>query len=148
VNILDRGAEVHVMGEMQNILDFPPAPKLDRFGRLDQRQATLAEVRGEAVFYGKARCVECHPPPIFSDNQMHDLQVDRFFTHRVINGNQTKPDGPIKTFPLRGIKESPSFFHDGRLITLEDTIEFFNLVLGTRLSQDDKDDLLRFLYVL
>ena len=79
---------------------------------------------------------------------MHDLQVDRFFTHRLINGNQTKPDGPIKTFPLRGIKESPTYFHDGRLITLDDVIEFFNLILGTRLSPDEKADLLAFLYVL
>ncbi len=148
VNILDRGAQVHVMGEMQNILDFPPAPKLDRFGRLDQHLATLPEVRGEAVFYGRGRCAECHPPPFFSDNQMHDLAVDRFFTQREINGQQTKPDGPIKTFPLRGIKESPTYFHDGRLITLDDTIEFFNLILGTRLNQQEKDDLLAFLLVL
>ena len=40
-------------------------------------------------------------------------------------------DGPIKTFPLRGIKDSPPYLHDGRLLTLEDTVEFFNLVLGT-----------------
>ena len=79
---------------------------------------------------------------------MHDLGVDRFFTHRMINGNQTKPDGPIKTFPLRGIKESPPYFHDGRLLTLEDTIEFFNLVLGTRLTAEEKSDLLAFLRVL
>jgi cytochrome c peroxidase len=150
VNILDRGAQVHPMAEMQALFDFPPAPKLDLYGRLDQQAegVTLSEVRGEAIFFGKGRCSECHPPPFYSDNQMHDLRVDRFFTHRMINGNQTKPDGPIKTFPLRGIKESPTYFHDGRLITLEDTIEFFNLVLGTRLSAAEKRDLLAFLLVL
>ena len=31
-------------------------------------------------------------------------------------------DGPIKTFPLRGIKDSPPYMHDGRLLTLEDTV--------------------------
>jgi cytochrome c peroxidase len=36
--------------------------------------------------------------------------------------------GPIKTFTLRGIKESPPYFHDGRLLTLEDTIEFFTSI--------------------
>jgi cytochrome c peroxidase len=148
VNILDRGAQVHPMAEVQELFDFPPAPKLDRFGRLDQRKATLAEVRGEQLFYGKARCAECHPPPFFTDLTMHDLGVDRFFVDRLINGNQTKPDGPIKTFPLRGIKESPSYFHDGRLITLEDTVEFFNLILQTRLSADEKADLVAFLRVL
>ncbi len=39
------------------------------------------------------------------------------------------PRGPIKTFTLRGIKDSPPYLHDGRLLTLEDTVEFFNLVL-------------------
>ncbi|HEY0710398.1 MAG TPA: cytochrome B6 [Polyangia bacterium] len=149
VNILDRGAQVHPMGELQNLLDFPPAPKLDPLtGKLDRRRATAAEIRGEALFAGKAMCVGCHPPPFYTDLTMHDLAVDRFFTHRVINGNQTKPDGLIKSFPLRGIKESPPYFHDGRLLTLEDTVEFFNLILQTRLSQREKDDLLAFLRVL
>jgi cytochrome c peroxidase len=139
---------VHPMAEMQELLDFPPAPKLDLYGHLDQRKATLAEVRGEALFNGKARCAGCHPAPFYTDLTMHDLGVDRFFTHRVINGNQTKPDGPIKTFPLRGIKESPPYFHDGRLLTLEDTVEFFNLVLETRLSAEEKADLVSFLRVL
>jgi hypothetical protein len=37
---------------------------------------------------------------------------------------------------------------DGRLITLDDTVEFFNLVLGTNLSAGEKADLLAFLYTL
>jgi cytochrome c peroxidase len=57
-------------------------------------------------------------------------------------------DGPVKTFTLRGIKESPPYFHDGRLLTLDDTVEFFNLVLQLRLSAQEKADLLAFLLVL
>ena len=53
--------------------------------------------------------------------------------------------GPIKTFPLRGIKESPPYFHDGRLLTLEDTVEFFNLVLELKLTEQEKSDLVVFL---
>jgi cytochrome c peroxidase len=148
VNILDRGAQVHPMAEMQELFDFPPAPKLDRGGFLIPALATDAEKRGALVFFGRGKCVGCHLPPFYTDNNMHDLAVDRFFTDRLINGNQTKPDGLIKSFPLRGIKESPPYFHDGRLLTLEDTIEFFNLVLGTRLSAVEKSDLLAFLRVL
>jgi cytochrome c peroxidase len=147
VNILDRGAQVQPMAEMQDILDFPPAPKLDSFGRLTSA-ATAAERRGQTVFYGRGQCAVCHPPPYFTDLTMHDLAVDRFFTHRLINGNQTKPDGPIKTFPLRGLKDSPSYFHDGRLLTIEDTVEFFNLVLQLRLGDGEKADLVSFLRVL
>ena len=71
INILDRGHQVQAMAELQEIVDFPPAPKLDQFNRLDRTKATASELRGEQLFYGKARCAECHPPPIFSDNFSH-----------------------------------------------------------------------------
>jgi cytochrome c peroxidase len=57
-------------------------------------------------------------------------------------------DGPIKTFPLRGIKDSPPYLHDGRLMTLDDTVEFFNLVLGLKLSKTEKSDLVAFMRCL
>jgi cytochrome c peroxidase len=147
VNPLDRASQVHHMAEVQKLFDFPPAPKLDAFGRLN-RSATAAELRGEAVFRGKARCIECHSGAHFTDNSMHDLQLERFFAPRVINDLVANQDGPIKTFTLRGIKESPPYFHDGRLLTLDDTIEFFNLVLELNLTQSEKADLLAFLLVL
>jgi cytochrome c peroxidase len=53
--------------------------------------------------------------------------------------------GPIKTFILRGIKDSPPYLHDGRLLTLEDSVEFFNLVLGLKLNQPEKQALVTFM---
>lgn len=148
INILDRGHQVHAMGEFQAILDFPPAPKLDIFGRLDPAKATDAEKRGEALFFGKAQCSSCHTPPYYTDNTMHNLQVERFFRPQMVNGRFASADGPIKTFPLRGIKDSPPYLHDGRLLTLEDSVEFFNIVLQTRLQAQEKDDLVAFLRAL
>lgn len=148
INILDRGHQVHAMGEFQAILDFPPAPKLDIFGRLDAAKATEAEKRGEALFFGKAQCSSCHTPPYYTDNTMHNLKVERFFKPQMINGRFANQDGPIKTFPLRGIKDSPPYLHDGRLLTLEDSVEFFNIVLQTRLERQEKDDLVAFLRTL
>jgi len=63
-------------------------------------------------------------------------------------GMMMTAQGPLKTFPLRGIKESPPYLHDGRLLTLEDTVEFFNLVQQLNLSQQEKTDLVAFLRVL
>jgi len=148
LNILERGAQVQDMAEFQELLDFPPAPKLDVFGRLVPALATDAELRGEKLFFGKARCAECHPPPLFSDNLMHDLRVDRFWEPVLVNGRMVARTGPIKTFPLRGIKESPPYLHDDRLLTLDDTVEYFNLVLGLRLSAREKQDLVQYLYTL
>ena len=79
---------------------------------------------------------------------MHNLQVERFYKPQMINGRMASADGPIKTFPLRGIKDSPPYLHDGRLLTLEDTVEFFNLVLALKLTELEKEDLVAFLRVL
>ncbi len=138
--ILDR-VQVSHMAQMQNMLDFPPAPKLSpTTGRLDPAKATESEMRGEQLFFGKAQCATCHPAPFYLDHLYHDLKTERFLDEA--------PLGPIKTFTLRGIKDSPPYLHDGRCLTLEDTVEFFNLVLQTQLNEQEKKDLADFLRTL
>jgi cytochrome c peroxidase len=137
MNILDRVPVTH-MAQMQNMLDFPPAPKLTLTGHLDPATATETELRGEKLFFGKAQCAVCHPAPFYLDNEMHDLHVERFLKGEA-------GDGPMKSFTLRGIKDSPPYLHDGRCLTLEDTVEFFNLIQELRLSNQEKADLVAFL---
>lgn len=148
VSILERGSEVHNMAEFQAILDFPPAPKLSWDGKLDPEKANEQEMRGQELFFGKAKCASCHSAPYYTDGLMHNLQTERFFEPVMVNGRLASADGAIKTFPLRGIKDSPPYLHDGRLLTLADTIEFFNLTLSLKLSTGEKDDLLSFLKCL
>ena len=148
VNVLERGSQVHFMAEFQELLDFPPAPKLGWDGKLDPAMATPEELHGQEVFFGKAQCGTCHEAPYYTDNTMHNLQAERFYKQHMVNGMMMAADGPIKTFPLRGIKYTPPYLHDGRLLTLEDTVEYFNLVLGRNLSGQDKKDLVAFLRVL
>jgi cytochrome c peroxidase len=148
INILDRGHQVHSMAEFQAILDFPPAPKLGIDGKLDEKKASESEIRGQQLFFGKGNCGGCHPAPYYTDNLMHNIKTERFFKPRMINGRMASADGPIKTFPLRGIKDSPPYLHDDRLLTLEDTVEFFNLILQTRLSDQEKKDLVAFMRAL
>ena len=71
---------------------------------------------------------------------MHDLRVEEFYPGRA--------EGWAKTFSLRGIKDSPPYFHDGRLPTLEDSVEFFNLILKLRLAADEKNDLVAYMRTL
>jgi cytochrome c peroxidase len=147
MNRLDRSTQVHFMSEVQNLLNFPPAPGLGVDGKLNPKKfkADAPAMRGQALFFGKAQCATCHPAPYYTDNSMHDLHVERFYKPQVINGLVATAQGPIKTFTLRGIKESPPYFHDGRLLTLEDTVEFFNLILETGLNSQEKRDLVAFL---
>jgi cytochrome c peroxidase len=148
INILERGSQVHFMAEFEDLLDFPPAPKLNVLGKLDPAKATESEMRGQTLFFGKAECASCHVPPYYTDNLMHNLRVERFYKEVMINGRKASADGPIKTFPLRGIKDSPPYLHDDRLLTLEDTVEFFNLVLELKLTAQEKNDLVAFLRAL
>ena len=150
VHLPDRFDQVPMMAQMQNIIDFPPAPKLDPMGRLDPTKATAQELAGEQVFMGKGRCAECHVPQTsFLNNNMNDLKLERFYdVGQTQNGLVMLPDGPIKTMTLRGIKDSPPYLHDGRLLTLADTVEFFNLVLGLKLTQDEKDALVAYMLTL
>jgi cytochrome c peroxidase len=148
VNILERGSQVHFMAEFQELLDFPPAPKLNIEGKLDPALATPPELRGQAIFFGKAECASCHPAPYYTDNLMHNVKTERFYEKRTIAGHTMVGDGTIKTFPLRGLKDSPPYLHDGRLMTIEDTIEFFNLIQGTKLTAEEKKDLAAFLRAL
>jgi cytochrome c peroxidase len=141
MNILDRIPVSH-MAQMQNMFDFPPAPKLDPMtGRLDPKRAAEPELLGEKIFFGKGQCAGCHLPPFYLDDKMHDLHTERFM-------KDEPGDGPIKTFTLRGIKDSPPYLHDGRLLTLEDTVEFFNLLGGLKLEQEEKKALVAFLRAL
>ena len=129
------------MERVQMMFDFPPAPKLNELGHLDPSKATESELRGEKLFFGKAQCSVCHPAPFYLDQQMHDLHVERFLKNEA-------GDGPIKSFALRGIKDSPPYLHDGRCLTLEDTVEFFNLVLQLKLDEQEKKDVVAFMRCL
>jgi cytochrome c peroxidase len=148
ISILERGSQVHAMAEFEELLDFPPAAKLNLYGRLDRTKATQSEARGEDLFFGKANCSVCHTAPFYTDGLMHDLKVERFYKARMEGGMMITAQGPIKTFPLRGIKESPPYLHDGRLLTLEDVVEFFNLVQQLDLNAQEKKDLVAFLRTL
>ncbi len=148
VNLPDRTSQVAMMAQMQNMFDFPPAPKLDRFGKLDPAKATKLELKGQEVFFGKGRCGECHPAPFYLDDKMHDLKVEEFYEPQMVSGQWIHAEGPIKTFTLRGIKDSPPYMHDGRLLTLEDTVEFFNVVTNLDLTPDEKKALVAFMRTL
>jgi hypothetical protein len=127
---------------------IPASAEARRARKARSRQGHSRRLRGQEIFFGKGQCGACHAAPYYTDNLTHDLKIERFFKPAMINGLWETGDGPIKTFLLRGIKDSPPYMHDGRLLTLDDTVEFFNLILGTKLTTNEKMDLVAFLRVL
>ena len=145
----ERSAQVAMMAQMQNMFDFPPAPKLDCLRPVDSRQSDRAGAgrRKSVLRQGPLRRM---PSAAVSSSTttMQDLHLERFYEPEMIAGQHNVQDGPIKTFTLRGIKDSPPYHHDGRLLTLEDTVEFFNLVLELKLTLDEKANFVAFLRTL
>jgi cytochrome c peroxidase len=103
--------------------------------------------RAPAKIIAKGRCGGCYQTRNYTDNLMPNLQGDFYMAH-MVNGTIASADGAITRFPLRGVKDTATYLHDGRLLTLEDIAEFFNLVFGTQLSIQEKADLAAFLRTL
>ena len=150
VNILERGSQVHFMAEFHGYPRLPAGPEAGpvRQARPEEghRRGTGA---GRRCSSSRAAAPNATPPPYYTDNT-HAQPAHRAVLQaaRSYNGCMAIGDGPIKTFPLRGIKDSPPYLHDGRLLTLEDTVEFHNLVLETKLTEQEKKDLVDFLRCL
>jgi YVTN family beta-propeller protein len=103
-----------------------------------------SEKRGKAIFEdSKNGCVTCHPAPLYTDLQMHDV------------GTATVDErlGPEYDTPtLLGVWNSAPYFHDGSAQTLLDTIRRpggnGEHNIADLLTDQEKDDLISFLQAL
>jgi cytochrome c peroxidase len=111
VNILERGSQVHFMAEFQELLDFPPAPKL---GSTASSTREASERSCAARRCSSARR-SARPATRAVLHRQPDAQPARraLLQARDDQRHDGHADGPIKTFPLRGIKDSPPYLHDG-----------------------------------
>jgi len=83
----------------------------------------------------------CHVPPYYYRQPDAQPQGGAVLQAPDDQRDDGQPGRAHQDFPLRGVKDSPPYLHDGRLLTLEDTVEFFNLILSTRLTEAEKKDL-------
>jgi hypothetical protein len=104
-----------------------------------------AASRGKLVFGGKAKCASCHVPPIFTEPgwNMHtpeEIGIDDFQANR-------SPDKRYRTAPLKGLfaHAKGGFFHDGRFTNLREVVDHYDTVLGLKLTEPEKRDLVEYL---
>jgi cytochrome c peroxidase len=134
------------LGEFQISLTLADAP-IDRFARGDTNAMSDSEKRGALLFFGEARCVQCHAVAgkaneMFSDFQNHVLGVPQIAPEFGIKRGNVLFDGPnqdedfgaeqisklesdrykFRTSPLRNVALQPAFFHNGAFTKLEDAI--------------------------
>jgi cytochrome c peroxidase len=143
------------IAEFEFTLVFADAP-LDRFGRGYVDSMTSSQKRGALLFFGKAKCVDCHrvdgdSNEMFSDFEEHVVGVPQnapVFGARLGNvifsgaggdedfGREERTGDPadrykFRTAPLRNLAVSSAFFHNGAYIRLDEAIRFHLNVVGS-----------------
>ncbi len=128
----------------------------DRYMRGDKSALSDEAKKGLTLFQGKARCIQCHNGPLFTDEDFHDLAVpnNTAFTEdplrqiamrfvAKIKGvpNYMKVDrdlglfletkrnddiGKFRTPPLRELQYTAPYMHNGVFFTLEEVIDFYD----------------------
>ncbi len=136
------------IAEFEFGLTFANAP-IDRFARGNSRAMTSSQKRGALLFFGEARCVECHQVggrsnEMFSDFTMHVAGVPQIAPSFGTGTSNMIYDGPgrdedfgleqisgnpadrymFRTSPLRNVALQAAFFHNGAFVKLEDALRY------------------------
>ena len=121
----------------QLAIPAPAAPKKS----FDQ----AAAARGQVLFGQKAKCAQCHVPPLFTEPgwSLHtpdEIGIDSFQADR-------SPDKRYRTTPLGGLftRTKGGFYHDGRFATLNEVVEHYNGHFRLQLTNVEKADLVEYL---
>jgi len=130
------------IAEFEFTLVFVDAP-IDQFARGELNALTDRQKHGALLFFGPARCIECHSVSGYSNEMFSDFRL------HVIGVPQIAPvagnvmfDGPgqnedfgleqisgdsndrykFRTSPIRNVALQPAFFHNGAFTRLEDAV--------------------------
>lgn len=151
-NIADYGKAIAVFQRHFIITGDSP---FDKYMKGDKSALTKSEVRGMALFKGKANCISCHSGPNFTDSSFYNVglkktsalddephqKILRFDakrkgvkewekvtsdTGRYLVTHDPKDKGKFKTPTLRNLVDTKPYMHDGRFQTLDEVLEFFN----------------------
>jgi cytochrome c peroxidase len=132
------------IAEFELTLVFADAP-IDRYARGIENAMTTSEKQGAVLFFGRARCVQCHAVSgqsneMFSDFRQHVAGVPQIapsFGNVVFDGPGANEDFGLeqvtgssadryafRTSPLRNVALQPAFMHNGAFVRLEDAIRY------------------------
>lgn len=106
--------------------------RFDSFVKGNAKALKDEEIKGMHLFRTKARCINCHNTPLFSDNQFHNdgqtLLGSRMEDLGQHNVTKNLADiGKFRTPSLRETNITGPWMHHGNFPSLKDVIEFYNL---------------------
>lgn len=132
------------IAEFEFSLTFADAP-IDRFARGRRNAMTRQQKEGALLFFGEARCVQCHSVAgasneMFSDFREHVAGIPQIApanTNNDFHGRRRNQDFGLeqvtgraadryafRTSPLRNVAVQPTFMHNGAFTSLEDAIRY------------------------
>jgi cytochrome c peroxidase len=115
----------------------------DRYEMGDRGAVSADAIAGYQLFTGKARCVACHYPPVYTDSLFHNVGLEhgkpRPDPGRFNVTKDAKDTGAFKTPTLRSVAISGPYFHDGSAAHLEEAVRY--MVSGGK-PDPNKDPLL------
>ncbi len=132
--------------------------RFDEFVSGKKKALSNRELRGLHLFRTKARCINCHNGPLFTDNQFHRNNITFDYsdvglykvTHKEVDMRK------FKTPSLRDVARTGPWMHNGQMKTLEHVISRYSvakfppgeaspLIRDLGLSGREQKDLLAFL---
>jgi cytochrome c peroxidase len=144
------GDVARAIAEFEFTLVFADAP-IDQYARGIRNALTARQKQGAVLFFGKARCVECHAVAgksneMFSDFEQHVAgipQIMPVFSNMLFDGAGANEDFGLeqvtgnpadryrfRTSPLRNVALQPAFMHNGAFVRLEDAIRYHLDAIG------------------
>ncbi|MEI5637787.1 MULTISPECIES: cytochrome-c peroxidase [unclassified Pseudoalteromonas] len=100
---------------------------------------------GMHLFRTKARCMNCHHGPTFSDNQFHSLGLTYYQRKlqdlgRYLFTQDPSDVGKFKTPSLRGVMNTKPWMHNGVFADMEGLLNFYNAG-GAKFTKKEEDPL-------
>lgn len=149
-----RDAETAVRAGIRHILFEEPGPEvaedmdiyLKSMGpAVSPRQEDGAVRRGRELFSGrKAGCAECHPSPLYTDMQLHDMGTSTPVDSSTTRDGHRVAQRSFDTPSLVEVWRTAPYLHDGRFADLKETISFLLERAGRTLDEEELEDLLAF----
>lgn len=137
---------------------FSQPGRFDAFLNGDRKALTNKELRGLHLFRTKARCMNCHSGPFFTDNQFHNngLAGEDVGLYHLTHRDEDL--GKMKTPSLRDVMMTAPWMHNGAFSNISGILDHYaspqkpagtdSLLRELPLSEKDKSDLIAFLYAI
>ena len=130
--------------------------RFDEFLEGKKNALSKSELNGLHLFRTKARCMNCHYGPLFSDDQFHNIGFSGNDNGYYQVTHKDEDLGKFKTPSLRDVMKTGPWMHDGKWTDMKEIIEKFDVANNTisnnslqhplHLTKKEKKDLLAFLH--